>query len=1796
MATEGSICHKQDQKEAQNVTASLPDELSTQASALGIQHAFEIICETLNVETYQTGITRKRRDPIGIQALANLGYVTTDIDSKHILTEWDDEEWSADLLTFNEALKLTSLNLDARYSIQNQKKFLKESALVNQLLQEFPANDPHDLKYFKAQIRLWILIQALIRSENYQCFHDRNILTAAYYISRITQGETDGWGVINRLYQRVYSYLSGCENSFSTFTAALSLAANYETDSKKQPTFLKAVQAIARGEVNPAKEHYGYNWISNHNPLLVQSSSRSKEKTGSLPSTSQQLSDEWDQLVIVTDPDATYQEQEISAKSYIRTTCEQAHILPFGTNKAPFYEVEHLQTWIQGNLVSNDEKEKVGAALVLLALLTSSSLAQVVILHIDEQAEKGWCIDNDFKYLTRKSPRRRNSWSPDDEESFWVHPYDENIQLSLHPAFNKILKPIEKRALKKNQLGTLWFSISPDQSLESWFTQCMNNESSRLRSGMLPGISIQELFNHTGQFAFTRLMFSQPHSVLPSNCSYISATCHQTHEIWEQTFLSQYAKVVSSNPMNQVIGSRLVLLENLIKKEIESAISKLESLRNGNPIHFHNAFVAYCLMMLFAATGCRPTKDPFESIRDFNWDFTLVCIDDKSDGEYHNTRLVPLAEKVIQQIKGAYLPHLKCLSQALSKQSEELAEYIDFLGCTEKASPLPLFFFLTESGKVEHVQPSSSSFQELFSWQLPPNLFRHNFIQKLLSYGVDNEVVEGWCGHIEQGVSSYGDLSARCWQEDAKQYRTSIQNLLFSLGFKAIQGWTSPPTLLFRDKEDVSEIGNFTQCFGREARRRDRDKKIQKAKHETDVIIENFTSGIGSKELSNDQIAELADKTIYSGRRKQNLKHLAPQRLNHLISWLKSTQGDEENFSWKLKKRVDRFDITRSPISTETPQALNIFKRLQDCVSSTLDKTYPSQIGATSALHLSAVTLCVNYRISYARLLQDVSKGENFRLVRYMGQCFLEYSEALEIENLHCPVQRIAIQPKLAALLDKGLSIQNNYTKRTQAKPQLLFPFHNLLDIGIDEPFEKLIQRICNIIDQVNSVIFPGHMTGALSGRIPCTSLSLDDWIRNQHDQRIDFTSCDVFSFSKQHPSRLQDTEVNFDHLLLQVEGKETQLHSRNIAQEAARKYTAEIKEIISEYTTSNSKRTATRIREAHLTSDSTPSTTVLALGDWIADRIQKGKRNNKPLEPQSVKNYYSTLATAFQGLGYQIDIHTLDPDELTEFYQELLDFRAAKHNDSIEYFEDRLVEFHHFASTKYHLPSPYWDELEIVESGRSVNAGYISEDEYLRALQQLKASTVFGNQIERDFACFITILGFRYGLRRKEALLLRRKDIRQVENQFYIHVQGYYGHKLKSKSSKRILPQLELLTRVEEEIINAILDQYHIHMGQDSSKGLIRILKADDLSAACIKLPAQIISLLKNITGNPTMVFHHLRHSYLNRVSAAAFEIDSVFSAHLYGTNQSTALRKMILGPISEKSRRLPMAIARLMGHYSPKTSFRSYNHIITDLIDNTLGPFDRTNQKFSNTIELDKCKPIGTNSPIPLEAQRIQFTQINLSTMLELMYYVGQGATAARSVQLLNLPPKVVEPFETVIQKASQMLWFKLYEQGRVKGDKAPQLLLTRIYSTAWKRIQCHSFLKEFDNNGDYPNLTRLPLLVGQSRQIILQKKSDFKLLKLVLDAFDIKPEDYKLLARGNNAQHRELAEEFGFEITEAYPDNSPKPLLIDNLRDSQICYEREYLAMELKKGIEGPLRNRSDFVVAFLAAGLAINLHKT
>lgn len=337
-------------------------------------------------------------------------------------------------------------------------------------------------------------------------------------------------------------------------------------------------------------------------------------------------------------------------------------------------------------------------------------------------------------------------------------------------------------------------------------------------------------------------------------------------------------------------------------------------------------------------------------------------------------------------------------------------------------------------------------------------------------------------------------------------------------------------------------------------------------------------------------------------------------------------------------------------------------------------------------------------------------------------------------------------------------------------------------------------------------------------------------------------------------------------------------------------------------------------------------------LCQWALEMYRNGSYAKARLAVSTVPKYLGQLKELVNILGNQ-DPMLLEGDELLEIYQDLVD--SSKTIKAKAYKAGRIKEFQY-----YLLKCGYPDEIKFSEltgvtnSGSSVDANYINETGFQATLTEL-------NRVDASQPRFvtvrrlITILGYRCGLRRTEAHKIRLCDI-QLGAYPVLLVRANAYKTVKSTHSTRQILLKPLLSGVEFRELMQWIEYRRLEQALDGFETDSSFLFSHDhdgqqLIDELLVFPV-IQTVLRAITGDQTVRYHHLRHSFANNLLFKLMHVEWPALAFNQPNQEfNTEEENQLFGLNSRRSSRkhLYQVSAALLGHANPEITLKSYIHL---------------------------------------------------------------------------------------------------------------------------------------------------------------------------------------------------------------------------------------------------------------------------
>lgn len=1410
----------------------------------------------------------------------------------------------------------------------------------------------------------------------------------------------------------------------------------------------------------------------------------------------------------------SYTYQKLSAKSVFLTQAEYLYNLPWSWNRLTKFEEKNLNKWVTSTWKSGDDDLHFLATLTWIALNTGRTLMRVLAMSISETPEREWTLNLTRKSLMRIPPLRNNSWKPkSDEQQKWIYSTTEFNEIKLPKESLKEISLLDESVKKFHIIGKYWESIS-NISIERLFNEQMIGNLERVKSGYLGNHLSQACYEATGDKNLAQMIGFHPQQGLPGAFAYGSWKASEIKKITNKIHQCSDEKKDTSAELI-AFGSRVNIKEDLLKEEIQKAYQKAINIdKTDDPVEFHNYYTGYLMMALWAGTGVRPVSDCFESPLHFNFDEGFVFVNDKACDERRSGRLVPIPESLIEFLKEEYTRHLILLSDGLVDVNGSLAEEIKRLVDGKPSGELPYFFFIDKKTlDWKRVHNKRIKQYDLFHWPLRSNLFRQRIAKNLPKLGVENEVVNAWLGHKDTAIDTYGDYSIRVFIDDIRSQRKNIDTSFSQLGFKSISTWNKVPIF-----SNVQNARFTNKDFGINRRIEKREIQHQKTKESTQDEIKEYLNGRNFNELEQVEFEALEKQLISSPGGIVRPHSFIRLSVLHAI------------FDEIWQEKLEKFNITRRYAKIDTdlysvnelcPINFFLFQKLRAYFLEEYEKVQSSRVTVTDSKLLSVLALLFENRICYPQLLRDIYQGDNFRLVKYKRLFYLEYSENLNEGDFNSPVERHCITPKTAHLLNNLLGSRKSDKPKLDMSDQLfniVNEHHPKFHIDNKTKIEKSISILSEITNSANVIELPGVVAAYLSGRVTSTSLSWVDWIRLDQNKIINIEQ--YITIKK--PSDFVD----------KIFEQETIKHNSSILKKynedellvAANEFIKEIHSTLKGYSKKNISKVLREIKKLNTKYDQKVSPSIILIGTWISHTIENGKKSKKgkfnPYSESTINSYFSSLTSTLVDLAYNTDLIAMDREEVTDLYDGFI----KSIDKDIEYKTDRLLEFHAFCK-KQGVKDPVWEDLYLPNKKKMSSPGIVTEHDYENAFNIIMSSKKLPED-DKHYMTLLLFLCFRFGLRSKEAIGLRRKDwINELSN-IYIIIENNAIRKLKTNGSRRIVPLLFDINQVEKDLIKYFIGKFEPAGLKGENEGLFTDSKGNIINN--IKpIRKSLIRLLKRVTGNRDVVTHHLRHSFSNVTSIPLYRLNLKYWGKMLKKEQDNTIQNIALGKNNTISTRSSMCAARLLGHTFPRTQAISYQHFIDEWANTCVGISDiKSDKKLSNVIEIDKEFKLSKTVNTDIAYDNIpEFKPLSHSLTTTLFSLVASGKSFQSSGEMLSINPDKIKVIEDIFEKIN----IKVY-------SKKSMLFLEHIPRTAWKRLYLMMVKLDGKKSSEiYPllEISNIGNMIGKTRQITLDEEGEFRLYKCFNEFVGVGDDDITVTSFKKNTPQIDLAKNYNLKV---------------------------------------------------------------
>nr|WP_086938231.1 tyrosine-type recombinase/integrase [Thaumasiovibrio occultus] len=319
----------------------------------------------------------------------------------------------------------------------------------------------------------------------------------------------------------------------------------------------------------------------------------------------------------------------------------------------------------------------------------------------------------------------------------------------------------------------------------------------------------------------------------------------------------------------------------------------------------------------------------------------------------------------------------------------------------------------------------------------------------------------------------------------------------------------------------------------------------------------------------------------------------------------------------------------------------------------------------------------------------------------------------------------------------------------------------------------------------------------------------------------------------------------------------------------------------------------------------------------WVVHLLDKGNVKSR-LKLQTIKTYSNAVLNPFL-----TEFADAIPSKMTDgLWADKLNvvidaIPVTRHKQYVHYFARYLV-----ASSI--VGQDVLEELCVSSVTTKVDTNLVTPREVMVIAEHLARQAGEVHEIARLALSF----AFYSGLRRNEIRGLQLRDIQCWQRQCIVYVRSNEQRDLKSPASRRALP----LHVLWPDDLRASLQQYLERREKIGAKSSERLFPQPYLTDKSLML---VTSLLKDITGDGTLRFHHLRHAFANWVWLALHrkQLQSIpdwlsyAALHYVDVEWSDQLAESL--GLRYYSRKRLLVLSELLGHNSHHTTMASYIHI---------------------------------------------------------------------------------------------------------------------------------------------------------------------------------------------------------------------------------------------------------------------------
>lgn len=885
----------------------------------------------------------------------------------------------------------------------------------------------------------------------------------------------------------------------------------------------------------------------------------------------------------------------------------------------------------------------------------------------------------------------------------------------------------------------------------------------------------------------------------------------------------------NSEPIDWVAIQKIV---RSLEKEYASA---------SEPVARHNSLARLVLFILLIATGHRRSVSPFP----FPWDFSLpdrlVFICDKliTGSE---ARFVPLPGIALAYLQ-RYAKGLRQISRLVQGEArsyaEQTASFLSFDTAPPKSSRLAnfhpsagVFFLLEPDGTLSRKKLTTGALdvhiEQLTNIRQPTAKLRSLMAQQLWEKGCSGRVVQAFLGHQPE-MHVHGAASTWSVLDIAEQITPVVQKILVEWlqCRESIEG-KYYPSPFFPSLDDTTSDGlSPKRALGYEGRKREK------------AWLEHRAQAVLRQEISERLLAPEIDPTVAQELlTNDDQKRISERLATELSHDTVAMKGVSALMEARLSKSGHPIRAMASDWASATPGPVEVgFSRLlrsAHVFRSIWERSVGLPIGnpefdtLEARAHLAISLVCFDAVLAKENLESLVRAAANGEFETYQGEITLRASVVTATHDYEFSVRPGSVSTALVLGIAKRSKDSAFDWSEVALRVQTIL--HKLLCLG--SPLKWSVARLCLVFRPYWLIRLPGAMYSVSIGEFkgPAADATSEAMLHGKRPPPPPAKPLPLVDPARAVEHEQQEALKGLKLLFRNARGELEKGEQRRRVQRAKLRSSvrAEINDDMLRWSSSS--------QIVHL---------LLTFIDWL---LENGGRRVKSLAFRSIEKYFTLVAEALIREAWSIDFESCDADALEHLFDSVA--------QQIDQDQGRTVLKYFAAHLQDSMGTPYFGaRWSNPRSPVRIRTSLVLPQHIDRALTLLAKQA---DPLRRQASTLIATCA-SYGLRRLEAFGLAAHQFDAHQNH-HLSVTRTLVADLKTKWSRRVIASPLLAGPTAERLTQ------EIQLARTSPREIQYLFEADTREFrinSVSKISALATTALRVATGNPSIVPHHLRHSF---------------------------------------------------------------------------------------------------------------------------------------------------------------------------------------------------------------------------------------------------------------------------------------------------------------------------------------------